>query len=633
MAKQDVEAVDIEYKRWIKERGENLPLFQVDNFELFAAETLLKDYNLSDQDILSGVVGKSLDGGCDAFFFLVGGKYVRDTSPIPDQRGMTAHLIFMQAKGADGFSPLQVDRFEALTDDILDLSKKPEDHRRTYHDKLLDLIKIFKATYRQLVAPRLVIDYYYVSAIDCEPDADCITASGNVIRTAKRHFNRAEVHDFHFINAARLYNLLFERPQFEKHLQCVELMDGTEGYVGQVKLRDLYEFLKGDDGELIERIFDDNVRGFQLDTRVNESILRSLAQPDETEFWLLNNGITILSPDLESLGGKAFRIGDPQIVNGLQTSRQIFDYFKRGEGVPAVDNRRILVRLIQNSDEKTRESIIRATNNQNPILAEALYTTFRIHKQLETFFESKGWFYERRKGYWRDRRKPISKIVTPLSLVQALIAIMEGRPDDAKGRPRDYINDPQKRYKLFGHDDYDDSNKMHPDVEKWRPYDFQVYLKCWLIVRRMHEFLDGRDLETEARRNIVFYLARCCVCAATGSAYSSPGAIIKMDLEKLTDNFIKPYLTVVKVMYKRYGGSDRAGNSRQMGDALQRWVVKKFSPPNQQDTKRKGKAVAGIALLPSIQWVPQTILPLDCLGGFTLLPTPLRAHPASWVST
>jgi AIPR protein len=588
MAKQDVDAVELEFGRWSSERAADLPQ-HVDPFEVFCAETLLKDYNLSDDDIMSGVIGRSLDGGCDAFFFLVGGKYVRDNAPIPEQRGMTAQLIFMQAKYHDGFSPLQVDRFDALTDDILDLSKPETNYRRTYHSKLLDLIRLFKSTYPRLHTPRLVIDYYYVTAADQQEGDDCQTSARNIIETANRHFNRAEVHPFHFINAAKLYNHLFERPRFQKNLQLAELMDGTEGYVGLAKLRDLFTFLKGDDGELIERIFDDNVRGFQLDTRVNESILRSLTTPNETpEFWLLNNGITILTPDAELLGGKVFRITDPQIVNGLQTSRQIFDYFKAGENIPNPDNRRIVVRVIENSDEKTREAIIRATNNQNPMPAEALYTTFRIHKQLESFFESKGFFYERRKGYWRDKRKPISKIITSLSLVQSVIAIMVGRPDDARGRPRDHINEAAKRYNLFGHDDYDDSRPMPAEVARFRPFDLSVYFLCWQIVKRVARFLETPRLRLDnaAKRNLLYYLARCAACAATDSAYCPPGKLLHIDVSVLTDDFLKKYLKIVRTIYRRYGGDDDAARNRKMGDALQRWALNTF--PSTSDAEAEG---------------------------------------------
>jgi len=583
MSKNDVTALKLEYNKWLEVRADGLA-DDLDPFEFFCAEHFLKDFNLSDQDIAAGIVGKSLDGGCDGFFFLIGGRFIDEDTPIPEQRGMTVNLIFLQAKQGDGFSHLSVDRFDALTDDILDIPRPPSQHRRTYHEKLLQKIAVFKSAYQKLVAPRLVIDYYYVTCVDATEDQDCRNSADHVVQTVKGHFNRADVHPFHFINAAKFYTQVFERPSFSKKLQFVDLIDGTQGWIGLVRLRDFYAFLKGDDGELIERIFDDNVRGFQLDTRVNESIHETLTNSSEKpEFWLLNNGITILSPDAESEGGKMFRISDPQIVNGLQTSRQIFNYFKAGSGVPTEDNRRIVIRVIENQDEKTREEIIRATNNQNPMPAEALYTTTRIHKQIEGLFASNGLYYERRKGYWRDQKKPISRIVSAVSVVQAVVAIMLHRPDVARGRPRDYINDDQKRYSIFGHDDYDDSKPMPLEISKARPYDLEVYLQCIKIVRRVDKFLDSRvpKLDSEGKRNLLYYLTRCVACAATKDAYCPPAKVLKIDVSALTDDFIKNSgFARVKRIYRSWGGNDEAGKNPKMGDALNKWLIKQYSPPH-----------------------------------------------------
>jgi hypothetical protein len=590
MSKTDVESVNHEYDKWVKERADDLPE-DIDTFEAFCAETLLKDYNLSDIELLSGIVGRSRDGGCDAFFFFVGGRLVKDDDfLIPEQKGMTAQLIFMQAKRGDGFSCLQVDRLNVLTDDVLDTNRPQEKHQREYHNKLLGLIKLFKSIHKKLNAPRLVIDYYYVTTIDADEDEDCRKSVANLVRTIKVHFSRAEIHDFHFINAARLYNLLFERPEFERHLQFAELMDCTEGYLGLVKLQDFYSFVKGDDGELIERIFDENVRGFQLDTKVNESILHSLTHSNETpEFWLLNNGITILSPDAEVQGGKRFRISDPQIVNGLQTSRQIFDYFKAGENIPTDDKRRIVIRVIQTADEQIREAVIRATNNQNPMPAEALYTTFRTHKQLEILFEKHGLYYERRKGYWRDKRKPMSKIISPRALVQAVLAVVEGLPGAARGRPLDYINKAESRYKLFGHDDYDESKSMRPEVASLAPFDFNVYLRSWQIVRRIEKFLNlpRLRLDNEAKRNLLYYMARCATCASTKNAYCPASEVAKIDVSKLTDEVLKGQcLPYVKRLYKRFGGNDEAGKNPKMAAALSNWLIKTYSPPHKSPSKK-----------------------------------------------
>ena len=216
--------------------------------------------------------------------------------------------------------------------------------------------------------------------------------------------------------------------------------------------------------------------------------------------------------------------------------------------------------------------------------AEALYTTFRIHKQLEVFFQDKGLFYERRKGYWRDKRKPISKIVSALSLVQAVVAIMVGRTDAAKGRPRDYINQKDKRYEIFGHDEYDDSKQMSSDVAKFRPYDFEIYLRCWQIIKRVDQFLNLPELhlDNESRRNLLYYMARAAACTMTKNAHCPPGELLKVDLSLLTDDFMRTQcLQMVKRIYKRNGGNDEAGKNPKTGEELQRKLVKMYSPTKQ----------------------------------------------------
>jgi len=613
MGKQDLESVQNEYNDWKLHRASGLP-GGMDPFEVFSAELLLKDYGLSDADILSGIVGKSQDGGCDALFFLLSGKCVRREDPIPDQSGLTAHLIFMQAKQGSGFSPLQIDRFDALTDDLLDTTRKPSEYRRTYNERLLGIMGTIKRILPGLRAPRIVVDYYYVTMADAVPTEDCRRSASHVTETVVRHYNRADVHPFHYVNASQLYNWINLRPPFEKALKFAELIDGSEGHVGLVRLVELYAFLKGEDGELIERMFDDNVRGFQLDTKVNEAILDTLrASPgSKPEFWLLNNGITILSPRAERSGGKQFKIKDPQVVNGLQTSRQVFTFFKEAEWERQLglrdnpnwekenpdwreDARRILVRVIENSAEDSnegfREEVIRATNNQNAMPAEALYTTFRIHKQIESYFLKSNLFYERRKGYWREKRKPIANTIPAVSLLQAILSIVLGKPDAARGRPRDYINDSEKRFSIFGHDEFDDSKSMSAEISQHRPYDLGVYLRCVQIVRKVEDFLSSPELvlDSVARRNLLYYLARWVVCAKIASAYSTPGAVLALDVDQLSEADLASGLKAVKRIYKRHGNNDEAAKSPQMGAALNAALKRKYSKRKAGSAKKDDK--------------------------------------------
>jgi hypothetical protein len=368
---------------------------------------------------------------------------------------------------------------------------------------------------------------------------------------------------------------------FERALS--KSFDTPEGWVGIVPLRAYYEFLKDETSpdRLNETIFDDNVRGYYLNTPVNRAITTTLTKPDEEpEFWLLNNGITILTPKIGLRSG-SLELQDPQIVNGLQTSRRIFEYFRQGS-VPADDKRRIVVRIIENEDEEFRDQIIRATNNQNKMAAEALISTSRLHKQLDAYFAKNGLFYDRRKGHYKDQGKEISKVVSIITLVQAVLAIILRKPNDARGRPRDYITKDAKRYQVFGYDDYD--KKLSPGL-RIKPYDLPTYLRCVRILRRVDDFIEGLDLDSVEQRNIRFYLVRYAACYLTCSAYCFPRELAKSAKKKISDEELMSGLKLIRRIYKKCGEDDDAAKGNKMIADLDKILIRKFSPPNREPRK------------------------------------------------
>ena len=62
----------------LKQRRDELsdPISESDYFELFASEQALKDYDLSWEEIESGIVGAGGDGGIDGFYLFVNGDAV-----------------------------------------------------------------------------------------------------------------------------------------------------------------------------------------------------------------------------------------------------------------------------------------------------------------------------------------------------------------------------------------------------------------------------------------------------------------------------------------------------------------------------------------------------------------------------
>lgn len=263
---------------------------------------------------------------------------------------------------------------------------------------------------------------------------------------------------------------------------------------------------------------------------------------------------------------------DPQIVNGLQTSREIYNYFSANP-LLKTDDRSLLVRLITTTDTAVRDSVIRSTNSQNQMPEEALRATDAIHRQIETLFHRFGLYYDRRQGYYRDQGKPVAQIVSVIELIQAMLAIVLRKPDDARGRPRDYIKKDESYSSIFSKD----------------KYDLNVYLKSIQIVRAVDECCDSLVLDTGHRRNLPYYLCMYATCAKVGSAYATPASILKLDAATLTQDFLRDcadrvlsHLEKLADKYKTNGERDYDALAKGQGGyflkALTTELKRRFNP-------------------------------------------------------
>jgi hypothetical protein len=307
---------------------------------------------------------------------------------------------------------------------------------------------------------------------------------------------------FYATNTQALLEHVRKRKQTTKTIKWTNPPVQTpDGYIGLVRLEDYFEFLKDDDGELNETIFESNVRGYQGLTSVNNAMAATLSSGGPLNFWLLNNGITIISSGrVQPVTASEINVEDPQIVNGLQTSRKIFDYMASGR--IRDDERAVLVKVLPVSNADHRRSIIRATNNQNPMNSATLLATDDVHYEIEDLFTRNNLFYDRRPGFYRDQGSPAASIVSVTELVQAVAALIEARPDTARARPSDYINRSNEYQRIFG------------------------------------------------RNNYKYYIAYVLSARLTGKLYFTPEALLQIDNGEITDEAIENAFMAVN---QRYG--------------------------------------------------------------------------------
>lgn len=129
--------------------------------------------------------------------------------------------------------------------------------------------------------------------------------------------------DYDFIGCSELFALYQKKRQYDLSLPYVSQIEQKGGHVVLAKLSDYYHFITDEEGHLRKYLFDSNVRDYMGLNPVNEDILSSLREKGKTDFWWLNNGITILATAAVSANGM-LTVSNVQIVNGLQTSQTIY---------------------------------------------------------------------------------------------------------------------------------------------------------------------------------------------------------------------------------------------------------------------------------------------------------------------
>jgi AIPR protein len=185
-----------------------------------------------------------------------------------------------------------------------------------------------------------------------------------------------------------------------------------------------------------DELFADNVRDYAgASIGVNNAIAETLAQDTPTEFWWLNNGITLIADGATDPVELEWVVTNPLIVNGLQTSNVIHAQSLGNSITNSRLGQTVLVRLITESEPDVREAIIAGTNNQTAIASIQLHANEEKQLRIEEYLRSHKWYYERRRYQYRGKAIPASRIRTVTDVAQAVMAYRLLDPDTARARP------------------------------------------------------------------------------------------------------------------------------------------------------------------------------------------------------
>jgi hypothetical protein len=419
-------------------------------FEVFVAEQVLKDGDLSYEELEDGIVGDGGDGGVDAMYIFANGDLVREDSDFSGlKRGVLIEVVVVQAKRSASFGEAPLDRLGALFGDLFDLSHDVEAYASVYNESVRSVVALFRTVYRSLAArfPRLRFRIVYGSkGTDVHPN---VARKGDLLKDRIRSLYSAAEVSVEFVGAPKLLELARTAPSTSFVLTLAEApisATGAVGYISLVRLKDFFAFITDDQRNLRKSMFEANVRDYQGSTQVNDEIQETLKSNAREDFWWLNNGITVVASQAVQ-SSKSLTIEDPQIVNGLQTSTEIYKYGLAGNIQD--DPRHLLVRVIVPTAEESRDRVIKATNSQTYVPPASLRATDKIQRDIEEFLRPFGLFYDRRKNFYKNDGRPLDRIVSIPLMAQAVMAVLLQRPDTARARPSSLLKNDDDYAKIF----------------------------------------------------------------------------------------------------------------------------------------------------------------------------------------
>lgn len=528
-----------------------------DFFHIYSTEQILKNYDLNYEEIENGITDGGNDGGIDGIYTFVNGELIQNINDIVDsKKNAIIELIILQTKFTNGFSETPIEKCNSSAIDLLDLSKDVDSLRAVYNSELVKQIKIFREQYKRIISkfPELHISYYYCTkGIEIHPNTQ--RKEELLKNTIKSLFSDAEF-SFDFITAQRLLELSRKEQTRVKQLELNDNPISTkdEGYIALATLKSYYSFITNTSDGLLKYFFDANVRDYQGGVEVNLGIKETLNSVSEEDFWWLNNGITITASKA-TYSGKTLTIEDPQIVNGLQTSFEIYNYLKKNP--QATENRTLLVRVITTKSEKSRLKVIRATNSQTRVPLASLRATEDIHRDLEDFLATHGYYYDRRKNFYKNQGKPINKIISIEFLGQAVMSIVLQEPDYARARPSSLLKNDSDYKRVFNND-----------------YPIELYWKCIAIQKKVEEELKTNcyDFSTTQIGDIKFHVSVYLVSIITKSKKPSNTEISAIDVDAITQEQIRYAIDNVYVLYDSLGGTNAVAKGKELVNELKELI-------------------------------------------------------------
>lgn len=388
------------------------------------------------------------DPGIDGVMMFLDDSYVSSPEEVSNffearKRDVDATLVFCQAKTSESWDKGEINKFESAINDFLS-----DEHEYPHSEHMENARRVFDAVIKNVGKlkggkPRC-ISYFATTA---KPTSDReILAAMAALRNSVVDSGLFSDVEAGLLDRDKVVNLwTAAEGQVEATLKVLGMAAFLkapgieEGYVVTVRAKEfISSVLTDESGRLRQRIFDENVRDFigshgKINSEMSETLRDEIKQK---RFGLLNNGITIISPDVRPSGFDMY-LRDYQIVNGCQTSNVLFE----NRGI-IDDDITVMLKIIETSDPAVVDDIVRSTNRQTKVEDDQFLATLDAVKALERSFDARGadeeyrLFFERRKNQFSSNAEVKAiRVFDIKEVARCVSAMFLDRPDVASRYP------------------------------------------------------------------------------------------------------------------------------------------------------------------------------------------------------
>ena len=424
-----------------------------EQFQMYSLFHRLKEYSVELEDITGGIVDDADDFGVDAIYAFVDGKIMNSVDDVEEffsnKSRVTIRVI--QTKNGSGFKEGVLAKLKEGVEEIFD----PNESELRGNAKFKNRAEIVRKLWGKFYTGgnedvKIFIDY--ICSGDKKNANDKVQRKKLEIERSLKSKGLRSV-EVNITGSGELIALSDLQGTYNKVLiaensivhnvgnstedDFADSMSNGE-YILIVDGNKFFDFITDAQGAIEERIFERNVRDYQGPKKeVIKNIQSTLKSEKRSNFWRMNNGVTILASRISNKGDTAFRLENYQIINGCQTAFSIYEVLSNG----AVGKFELVVKLVTTNETEIALEIIQATNSQISVEATAFNAQSKIHKLIEADLKDGDdkIYYERRSNFYRRRGVSTNKIVGPKKLFQIIRSIYFQKPCSSRRNPTEFF--------------------------------------------------------------------------------------------------------------------------------------------------------------------------------------------------